>query len=101
MPPITFGNCNHIHPNIDELGTNCRFIYQYRETCCLAFTETYQHGKIPKAAIAPSNLTTVRADRDIASSGKSNGGGLALFINNKWCNNISVKSQICQPDFDS
>ena len=49
----------------------------------------------------PEGFTVVRADRD-KQSGKKKGGGLAVFVNSRWCNpkHITVKERICTPDIE-
>ncbi|TWW60918.1 hypothetical protein D4764_05G0010080 [Takifugu flavidus] len=39
-------------------------------------------------------FTAVRADRDTKACGKSKGGGLIIYTNNRWCNpgHVSVKA---------
>ena len=47
-------------------------------------------------------FTTVRADRDCRRSGKCKSGGLALFINNRWCSpgHVTVKETECNRDIE-
>lgn len=47
-----------------------------------------------------TGFQTIRADRDVESSGKQKGGGLILLINGKWCNpsHVTIKEQICTKD---
>ncbi|KAI3355347.1 hypothetical protein L3Q82_017888 [Scortum barcoo] len=47
-------------------------------------------------------FTAVRADRDTKASGKSKGGGLIMYVNNRWCNpgHISVKTVSCCRDLE-
>ncbi|KAI3352795.1 hypothetical protein L3Q82_019369, partial [Scortum barcoo] len=42
------------------------------------------------------------AERDTKVSGKSKGGGLIMYVNNRWCNpgHISVKTVSCCPDLE-
>ena len=42
----------------------------------------------------------LRCDRN-ELSGKQNGGGVALYINEKWCTNITVKESTCTKDYES
>ena len=42
---------------------------------------------------------TIRADRTKASE-KQRRGGLCCFINERWCNNHTVKRIICTPDIE-
>ena len=48
----------------------------------------------------PLYLALGRADRDIRSSGKSKGGDIAVFVNNRWCHpgHITVKESLSTPD---
>ena len=50
-PVVTFGNCRSLYPKIDELRANCRFLHQYREASCIAFTETWLDSKITDSAL--------------------------------------------------
>ena len=42
-----------------------------------------------------------RSDRT-KDSGKKNGGGVCLFVNEKWChrNNMSLKHKVCTPNVE-
>jgi len=44
----------------------------------------------------------VRADRSCTESGKKKGGGVAVYVNNGWCNpgHITVKERVCSPDIE-
>ena len=99
VPSITFGNCRSLHPKIDELRANCKFLYQYREACCLALTETWLDDKISDSSIEIPGFTLVRSDRT-SKSGKTRGGGVAVYIKEAWCNNITPKKQHCCPNLE-
>ena len=45
---------------------------------------------------------TVRADRDVTSSGKKKGGGIALYVSERWCNpgHVTMKERFCSPDIE-
>ena len=100
VPAITFGNCRSLHPKIDELRANCKFLYQYREACCLAFTETWLNNKMTDSSLEIPGFTLVRADRTEEKSGKKKGGGVAIYINENWCNNINIEKQHCCPNIE-
>lgn len=100
MPAVTFGNCQSLQQKIDELRANTRFLYQYREACCIALTETWLKDSIPDSAMQIPNFTIIRSDRTQADSNKIKGGGLALYVNDSWCNNMSIKHQHCSPDVE-
>ena len=96
-PVVTFGNCRSLYPKIDELRANCRFLHQYREASCIAFTETWLDSKITDSALEIPDFKLIRMDRN-SDSGKSKGGGLALYVNDQWCNNIYPKKDHCCPN---
>lgn len=52
---------------------------------------------IQDANVELTGFLTVRADRDPIQSDKNKGGGLALFVNTKWCNpgHVTVKEITC------
>lgn len=41
----------------------------------------------------------LRGDRDCAKSKKKKGGGLSLYVSEKWCNpgHVNVKERLCTP----
>ncbi|KAI3364634.1 hypothetical protein L3Q82_011411 [Scortum barcoo] len=43
-------------------------------------------ASIPDANVELPDFSTVRADRDTKACGKRKGGGLALYVNKRWCN---------------
>lgn len=87
---------------MDELTALARCEQEYRECSILCFTETWLHQDVPDNNIALAGFETIRADPDFAACGKQKGGGLAVFINKRWCHpgNISVKKRICCPDVE-
>lgn len=44
-------------------------------------------------------LSDHRADRT-SDSGKSRGGGLCVYTNNKWCTNVVTMGTHCSPDLE-
>ena len=44
-------------------------------------------------------FTFVRSDRT-AESGKSRGGGLGVYVNQRWCTNITLKETYCDCDLE-
>lgn len=45
-------------------------------------------------------LTTFRADGSGALSGKSKGGGVCIYINNRWCKNTDGIHSHCSPNIE-
>ena len=54
------------------------------------FTESWLQYNIRDAAIQLEGMMAFRADRDAATSGKSRGGGLCLYINKDWSVNATL-----------
>ena len=70
--------------------------------CSLCFSESWLNDDIADSCLEIAGFTTVRADRDARTCGKNNGGGLILYVNNRWCNpeHITVKERICCQDVE-
>ena len=102
IPSCVMGNVNSLTNKTDELAALVKNVRLYRECSLMCFTETWLTDNVPDANVELSGFTIVRADRDPKLSGKRKGGGLALFINNKWCNSghVTVKEVICCPDIE-
>ena len=53
-------------------------------------------------AILMGNVRSlVRSDRDVIQSGKKEGGGIAVYVNERWCNSdhVCVKECFCCSDY--
>lgn len=100
VPAVTFGNVRSLCNKIDELRTDCRYLYEYRESCIIGITESWLDCSIPNSAMDINGFNLVRNDRVPELCGKKKGGGVALYINDRWCNNICVKKSICTPDIE-
>ncbi|KAK0148979.1 hypothetical protein N1851_010586 [Merluccius polli] len=95
-------NVNCLTNKTDELAALVRTDKTFRECSLLCLSETWLTQNTPDANVDLPGFTTVRADRDCGRSGKSKGGGLALFINNRWCNqgHVTVKEIVCDRDIE-
>lgn len=78
---------------------NVRHCYEYRESSLLCFSETWLHPSIPDSQFEVEGFTLVRSDRT-EDSGKSRGGGVCAFINDKWCRQFTIKNKICTSDVE-
>ncbi|KAI3357165.1 hypothetical protein L3Q82_015622 [Scortum barcoo] len=87
---------------MDELAALTRHQREYRECSLLLFTETWLTALTPDTAAELDGFTLLRADRRSKESGKRKGGGLAVFVNDRWCNpgHITVKEQHCCKDIE-
>lgn len=54
---------------------------EYRDSCLLCFTETRLKDTIDDSLL-------VRTDHDPLVTGKKVGGGVCVYVNERWCKNI-------------
>lgn len=66
----------------------------------MAVTETWLQPDVPDAYVQVDGFTLVRADRDLVRSGKSCGGGVCAYINDRWCGCITVRETISDRDME-
>lgn len=101
VPAIIMGNVRSLGSKMDELGALVKTQREYRQCSMFCFTETWLHSHIPDHNVTVPGFRTVRADRDVRS-GKKKGGGVALLVNERWCNrgHIHVKERFCGPDIE-
>ena len=96
IPSIIMGNVNSLPNKIDELSAlnNQRI---YHESSLFIFMETLLNHLVPDANVDLLGFTATRDDKDTKASGKSKGGGLIMYVNNRWCNpgHISIKTSSC------
>lgn len=86
VPPILMGNVNALLNKVDELAGLMKTQRLYRESSLVFLTETWLTSYVTEANVEQRGFTSVRADRDTRACGKSKGGGLLLYVNNRWCN---------------
>ena len=96
------GNVNSLPNKIDELAALTKNVKTFRECSLLCFSETWLTASIPDANMELPDFTTVRADRDTRACGKRKGGGLALYVNKRWCNpgHVNIKISHCCRDIE-
>lgn len=93
------GNVRTLTDKMEQVEILDRCQHVYRESSLMCFSETWLKDCIPDSITGISFLT-IRADRDTKASCKQKGGGLAVLINNRWCNpgHASIKERICNKD---
>uniref|UniRef100_A0A665UD53 Reverse transcriptase domain-containing protein n=1 Tax=Echeneis naucrates TaxID=173247 RepID=A0A665UD53_ECHNA len=97
IPSLFLTNSRSLHNKMDEI--RLRITSHKLEYCVLIVTESWLDHNIPDAAIQLAGRAVYRADRT-ANSGKSKGGGLCVYIDNRWCTNVTVKDTHCSPDIE-
>ena len=100
LPSLIMGNVRSLGNKMDELTSLTRSYQEYRDCSLMIFSESWLHMDVPDHNVSTEGFHTVRADRACTKSGKRKGGGIAVYVNNRWCNpgHITVKDRICSPD---
>ncbi|XP_035990686.1 uncharacterized protein LOC118562411 [Fundulus heteroclitus] len=99
---VISGNVRSIANKSDELAALTRLQGRYRDASIMCFTETWLSENVRDSEINQTGFKLIRADINLAESGKKRGGGLAIFVNERWCNpaHAHKKQQICCPDVE-
>uniref|UniRef100_A0AAQ5Z3V2 CLN6 transmembrane ER protein a n=1 Tax=Amphiprion ocellaris TaxID=80972 RepID=A0AAQ5Z3V2_AMPOC len=102
VPSVIMGNVRSLPNKMEELTVLTRLQWEYRESSLMMFTESWLNELTPDSLLTLDGFHLVRADRNARESGKRKGGGLAMYVNERWCNagHISVKEQLCTKDVE-
>ena len=67
----------------------------------MLFTKTWLNSLTPDLHVSLGGFNLHRANR-AEESGKRKGGGLAVFVNDRWCKtgHTTVKEQLCCKDIE-
>lgn len=98
--PNATGNVKFIY-KMDELTALTRHQREYRYGSMMLFTEIWLTELTPDSNTTLDGFQLIRADRT-RESGKRKGGGLAVFVNDRWCNpgHITIKEKLCSGDIE-
>lgn len=102
VPSIIMGNVRSLPNKMEELSALTRLQWEYRQCSLMMFTESWLNELTPDSLVTLDGFHLVRADRSARESGKKKGGGLVMYVNERWCNvgHISVKEQRCTKDVE-
>ena len=109
LPSVSVSNIRSINPkspnhNFDELLANCRFTREFRVASLLCFSETwFIDKKVTNESVAIDGFgEPYRMDRDSKQSGKERGGGVYLYVSEKFCDraSVTVKQRMCTPELE-
>lgn len=98
LPAGMFGNVQSVRNKIDELAANCKYIRDFRESGFISLTETWLQEKDVDETVNIDGFSLVRGDRK--STVKQRGGGVAVYINERWCTQVNVKEHLCCDDLE-
>ena len=109
LPSIIYANTRSLkpklpNPNFFELCANVSFLSEFKNACVMCFSETWFDSKVTDDSLHIDGFgTPYRGDRagfDI--SGKHCGGGVCIYINERYCNkaNVTLRKQTSSSDVD-
>ena len=100
VPAIIMGNVRSLGNKTDTLTVLVKTQREYCECSIFCFSETWLHSHIPDNSVEAPGYSLVRGFRDCLKSRKKKGGGLALYVSERWCNpgHVNVKERLCTPD---
>ena len=93
------GNAQSLRNKLDGLNACTNHLHEYRESNVICFSETWFSDRDSQQDSHIDGFTCERSDRT-ANSAKESGGGVCIYVNNRWCKNISVKQKLCTPDIE-
>lgn len=97
LPALTFGNVGSLR-NKTELSANCKYLYEYRESAIIALTETWLQDRDADGIYSLDGFVLIRSDR--GGVDKDRGGGVAVYINEKWCSQVNINEKYCDKDIE-
>ena len=99
LPSIILANVRSIRNKLDEVSARVRYDYVFRESCIICFTETWLAADDNEHFTFIEGFSCVRSDRTDESK-KTKGGGLCIYINERYCNNYTVIKRMCSPELE-
>ena len=101
LPSMILGNVQSIRNKLDELQGNVRFLKDYKDCCVMAFTETWLTERDQDSDLMITGFGAPhRVDRNSEVTNKTQGGGVCLYINQRYCTSVTVRERICTPDVE-
>lgn len=93
-------NVQSIKNKLDELEVWAKLKKEIKETCLLAFTESWLSDSDRDEDFSLSGFgIPIRLDRSPEITGKSRGGGgVCFYVNERFCNTVKVRERMCTTD---
>ena len=92
---IIAGNAQSLCNKLDELGANVKNLHEYRNCSFMCFSETcgLRTHRLLVRPISMALLVSVWIEA-LNQEKHNYGGGVCIYVNQKWCNNICVKKNV-------
>lgn len=101
LPSIILSNACSLRNKTEELQALVRHQHAFRDACILAFSETWLGERDADVELAVDGFgVPFRSDRLSTTTGKSCGGGVCAYINDRWCKSVLVRERLCTKDVE-
>lgn len=101
LPSVVLANAQSLRNKTDKLQALVRFQHDFRDACQLAITETWLTDRDSDSDLSLDGFgAPVRPDRAASVTGKSQGEGVCLYVNERWCKNVLVRESLCTKDVE-
>uniref|UniRef100_A0AAV2IZI4 Uncharacterized protein n=1 Tax=Knipowitschia caucasica TaxID=637954 RepID=A0AAV2IZI4_KNICA len=98
LPSILLGNAQSLRNKLDELEAWATVRQEITNACLLVFTESWLTDTDRDEDLSVRGFgAPYRLDRDQEITGKSRGGGVCLYVNERYCKTVVVREKICTP----
>lgn len=101
LPSIILSNARSLRNKIDELQAHVRYQHEFKDACILALSESWLDERDKDCELELDGFgAPLRMDREEASTGKTRGGGVCLYVNKRWCKTVIVRERLCTKDIE-
>lgn len=99
LPSVFLANVRSITNKMDEIKLQLACDQLCGNCAVLIFTETWHGVNDPVCPFELAERTLFRADRTM-ESGKKKGGGLCVYIHQKWCSDVDLIETYCSAELE-
>ena len=85
---------------MDELSALLQFDGDFRRCNLMCFTETHLNETIPDSKLALPGYNLIRGDRIDSLAEKDGGGGVCMYVSEKWATQFKVHERVCTHDYE-
>lgn len=94
-------NVQSLRNKLDELQGCVRFQKDFKNRGILAFTETWFNEQDLDTDLYIDGFGRLfHLDRNAEVMGKKQGGGVCLYVNERYCSAVTVRERICTSDVE-
>ena len=95
LPSLILANVNRLHNKFDDFLSRFPNDNDFKNSQVICLTETWLTENHNDNLLKPPGFSVHRCDRDRKVTGKDDGGGVAMVINDSWCTNVTTISKGC------